>query len=275
MTVIILGAAGQLGRDLCEIIPETICLSHTSSGVQKTVDVTSTDDIQAAMRLYTPKVIINASALTDVDRCETERKLALEINGKALKYITRAAREIDAYLVHISTDYVFDGNKGYYDEDSVPNPINYYGLSKLVGDVYANSYENSLIVRTSGVFGHSANFPRYAFNSLSRGKVLNVIEGYYSPIHAHYLAGTINELLRLRPSGILNVAGDRTSRLNLAKKICEIFDFNPGLIKSSAESLKFKAVRPFDSSLNIEKAKSMISFDFHSLEKNLRLLESS
>ena len=269
MTVIILGGEGQLGRELKKIIPNSVSLNHSDDGIDLS---SSGENIEESILSYNPNVIINASAMTNVDRCETDKKLALKINGVSLKYIAKAAHSVGAYLVHISTDYVFDGKEGNYKEDSPPNPINYYGLSKLIGDVYANSYDDSLIIRTSGVFGHSSNFPKFAYDTLNNDKELNILDGYYSPIHALHLAGSINEILHSHPTGILNVSGERISRFELAQKLCEIFGFNKELLHKSPQGLKLKARRPFDSSLNIEKAEDLISYPFHNLEIGLKLL---
>ncbi|SAI84431.1 NAD(P)-dependent oxidoreductase [Saccharolobus solfataricus] len=92
--------------------------------------------------------------MTDVDKCEVEREKAYKINAEAVKHMVRASRVVEAYFIHVSTDYVFDGTKGNYKEDDLPNPINYYGLTKLLGETFALSYDDSLVIRTSGVFRH-------------------------------------------------------------------------------------------------------------------------
>ena len=269
MTVLILGGEGQLGRELKRIIPNSIALNHSDGGIDLT---SSSESIMGKILAIHPDVIINASAMTNVDQCEAEKKLALKINGVSLKYLTKVALTVEAYLVQISTDYVFDGEEGNYHETSPPNPINYYGLSKLIGDAYANSYDNTVIIRTSGVFGHSSNFPKYAFETLKNGKELNVLDGYYSPIHAVHLAGSISEILNLRPTGVLNIAGERISRFSLAQKMCEIFGFDQKLLHYSSHELKLMARRPYDSSLNIDKAKELISYPFNNIESGLKLL---
>lgn len=274
MKVLITGKEGQLGRELCKLLPESLCYGHKASDFTKSLDITSPEKISQEIAQHAPDVIINASAMTNVDHCEIDRNKAMGINGTSLKHITAAARKTGAYLVHISTDYVFDGSEGNYGELSPPNPINYYGLSKLIGDIYSDSYEKSLIVRTSGVFGHSNNFPRFAYEKLRRNETLHVLDGYYSPIHACFLAKAIVELLQLKPTGILNVAGEKTSRLNLANKIADMYGLDSGLIQLMDKPIEFKAKRPHDSSLNIDLAKSMIAYDFFSLDKNLDLLGS-
>ncbi len=270
MTVLILGGGGQLGRELHNAIPGSVPLGHSNiDGIDL---LASAEKIIETIESYFPDVIINASAMTNVDRCETEQNTALMINGVSLKHITEAARSANAYLVHVSTDYVFDGKEGNYKEDSPPNPVNYYGLSKLIGDIYANSYGKSIVVRTSGVFGHLPNFPRFAYDTLKAGKELKVMEGYYSPIHARQLAESISEILDTKPVGFLNIAGERTSRFELAQKLCQLYGLDSNLVQKFSQDLKFVAKRPFDSSLNIDKAKENISADFYNIEKGLKLL---
>ena len=222
-----------------------------------------------------PELIINAAAMTNVDLCEEKMDEAYNVNGLALKHIVRLAMKYGSYLVHVSTDYVFDGFSGNYREESVPNPINFYGLSKLVGDIFVSSYENSLIVRTSGVYGYLNNFPAFAYNALKAGKSLTAIEDHYSPIHAGNLAKSITYCANNRLLGTINVAGQRISRFEFARAIAKYFELDPGLILKGKLSSTMKAKRPIDSSLDIERAKKLIPYDFYSLDSNLKLFSGT
>ena len=268
--IVILGAGGQLGKDLLQTFPDAYAFYHDSSK-NLSIDITHENEVSEKILRISPDVIINASALTNVDLCEKEKKLAFLVNGQSVKYIVDAARRTDAFLVHVSTDYIFDGHQGEYDEEAVPNPINYYGLSKLVGEIYANSYENSLILRTSGVYSRNNNFPVFVYNQLLKGNAVNAIKGYYSPIHSANLAKCIYHLVGLDRTGTLNVAGVRISRYEFARKIAEKFGFDVSLINEIENTNSMTARRPFDSSLNIEKAKTVMDFDFYSIESNLNL----
>lgn len=269
MKTLILGSEGQLGRELLRIFPGAVQAGHSG---EFGIDITNEQKISEFIEVHTPDLIINASAMTNVDKCEDDKNLALQTNGYAVKNIVKNAKMFGSYFVQISTDYVFDGKVGKYKEDSVPNPVNFYGLSKLIGDTFAQCYSGSLIVRTSGVFGHANNFPRFAYNTLRGGKTLNVIDGHYSPIHARSLAKSIGELVKLRTIGIINVSGERISRRELALKLCEMYRFDTSLIEVDVGKLAFKAKRPSDSSLDISMAKKIIPFDFYSSELNLKLL---
>jgi dTDP-4-dehydrorhamnose reductase len=213
-----------------------------------------------------PEIVINAAAMTDVDKCEIEKENAYRVNSEAVKYMVQACRILESYFVQISTDYVFDGKKGMYKEDDVPNPINYYGLTKLLGDIYALSYEESLVVRTSGIF-RNKGFPVYAYKTLKNGGTVFAFKGFYSPISARKLAMAINEVLDYMTTGILNIAGERISRYELALRIKEEFNLSGNIVEVD-EIKEWVAKRPFDSSLDISKAKKILSTEFYKLDLN-------
>ncbi|AGJ62320.1 SDR family oxidoreductase [Saccharolobus islandicus] len=272
MRILITGASGQLGIELSEVLKGDLIKVYNTKEVQGgyKLDLTNYSAVEDFIIKKKPDVIINTASLTDVDKCEVERSLAFKVNAEAVKHIVRASRVIEAYLIHISTDYVFDGEKGLYKEEDLPNPINYYGLSKLLGETYALSYDDTLVLRTSGVFRHKG-FPIYVYKTLKEGKEVSAFKGYYSPISARKLAEAISELIDYRKTGILNVAGERISRVDLAMKIKEKFNLG-GSVKEVDDVKGWVAKRPFDSSLDISKAKKILSVDFYSLDENLRYM---
>ena len=272
--ILILGAGGQVGRELREIYPEATCLFHSSNGYNR-IELSDQDDISKKIFEAKPKVIINAAALANVDLCEKKKSLAYSVNGYSLLSIAKIARKLDAALYHISTDYVFDGIDGNYSENSTPSPLNYYGISKLLGDAFALSYEKSAVIRTSGVFGHSNNFPIFVVNSLKTSKQVNAIKGYYSPIHAKILAKAIKDLVEINFYGIINVAADRISRYEFALRLAEKFNLDSSLVSEIESPPNMLAKRPFDSSLDISLAKTLLHFDFHSIGVNVDALSSS
>lgn len=269
---VIIGAGGQLGRELSLLFPDSLKFSHSDSAGNQ-LDLTRTDEVRAVLSELHPDIILNAAALANVDLCEENKKLAFLVNGESIKTLVTVAREIGSLLVHVSTDYVFDGENGNYREDSVPNPLNYYGLSKLIGDAYALSYENAIVVRTSGVFGYSKNFPLFVFDRLRNSLPVTAIKGYYSPIHAKNLAKVIGFLYTSEFRGVINVAGERKSRYDLAINIAEKFDLDKSLVSEKQNVSSMNATRPFDSSLDITVAKRELDFDFHSTVSNLDAFE--
>ena len=266
--VVILGAGGQVGRELSQLYPGAKSFFHKSEGAD-IIDLAKQDDIEKKILEVKPKIIINAAALASVDLCEKDKPLSYSVNGLSLFTITKIARKLDASLYHISTDYVFDGSEGNYSERSIPNPINYYGFSKLIGDTFALSYEKSAIIRTSGVFGHSNNFPIFVINTLKGNKQVNAIKGYYSPIHAKILAMAIRDLVDTNFYGMINVAADKISRYEFATRLADRFNLDRNLINEVESPVNMFAKRPFDSSLDISLAKKILGYDFHSVDVNL------
>lgn len=272
--ILIFGASGQTGRELLKIISGSIPVFHGINKEANGINFETPDEIKKIIEKNNPSIIVNAVALTNVDRCETEKELAYKINSESVRVMAKLCSAKKIKFVHISTDYVFDGETGNYKSDAIPNPINYYGLSKLIGDNFAQIPENSMIVRTSGVYGYSRNFPKFAYETLKKGDKLNTINGYYSPIHSRNLAKAIAELIDRDFNGIINVCGDRTSRYDLALKISKRFGLK-GEIEKMDNIQNLKAKRPFDSSLDIGFSKSILDFDFYSTESNLKEFEKT
>jgi len=272
MKILIFGASGQLGLELSKILQGDLIKVYNSNEIEDgyKLDLTNFSMVEDFILKKKPDIIINTAAITDVDKCETERDIAYKVNAEAVKHIVRAARVIEAYFIQISTDYVFDGQKGLYKEEDVPNPINYYGLTKLLGDIYSLSYDDALVIRTSGIF-RNKGFPIYVYKTLKENKEVNAFRGYYSPISARKLAEAINEIIQYRKTGIINIAGERISRYELALKIKEKFNLD-GIIKEVDNVKSWVAKRPLDSSLDISKAKKLLSIDFYSLDENLNYM---
>ena len=265
--ILIFGAGGQLGRELSSIYTDSIKFYH-SDGINS-LDFSDIRQVEDALTEHSPDLVLNAAALANVDLCEKDHKLAYTVNGQAINSISKVCRKIGTRFVHISTDYVFDGIEGNYRENSIPNPLNYYGLSKLVGDLFALSNEDAVIVRTSGVFGYQKNFPLFVLETLKSGNPVNAFQGFYSPIHARNLAKAIALLLKTDFRGLINISGDRISRSNLAQKIANSFSLDKSLIHEVRDLKNLNAKRPFDSSLNNTLAKELIDFDFSSTDSNI------
>jgi dTDP-4-dehydrorhamnose reductase len=269
--VLIIGKDGQVGSELLRIIENSKGTSRKENS-KIYLDLRNPNLIEDVILKEMPDIVVNTAALTNVDSCEDNKYDALLINGTAVKHMVRASSVVGAYFIHISTDYIFDGVKGNYSEEDVPNPINYYGLSKLIGESYALSYDDSLVIRTSGVYGIKMNFPLYVMKTLQNNGTVNCIDSYYSPIHATMLAEAIKELIEKRQYGILNVSGERISRYDLAVKIKKYFNIETGTINLSNTSVNLKAKRPYDSSLNNDRAKKILLTKFYNIDKSLEYM---
>jgi dTDP-4-dehydrorhamnose reductase len=203
--ILILGAYGMLGHALQNIFSEAILKGHD-------LDITDERAIKGFIEDVHPSIVINAAGYTNVDGCEENQKLAFAVNGESLQYISCACNEVDAILIHYSTDYIFDGTKKEYVETDIPNPINIYGKSKLLGEKnIIKNIENYRIIRTSGLFGeHGKNF-----------------------------VDTIITLSVQLPE--VKVVNDQTTKptytIDLAKKTLEIISLNSGIYHSTNDGI--------------------------------------
>jgi len=187
------------------------------------------------------------------------------VNAEACKHIAVSSRNLGAYLIYVSTDYVFDGERGFYREEDTPNPINHYGYTKMMGEEFVKRYAKSwCIARTSVIYGWGGlklNFATWLIKNLKQGgQVKALVDQYVSPTLNSNLAEMLIEIAEKRLQGILHTAGaNRVSRYEFAKKLAEIFNLNPDLVTpAKMVELQWMARRPRDSSLNTTKCSSIL-----------------
>ena len=190
MNVLIVGKNGQVAWELMQTFPEHINAIALGRG---DIDITSQESIESAIETYKPSVIINASAYTAVDKAESDQENAYLINATAVELLAKAACLHNIRLLHISTDFVFDGSKNTpYQVDDKTNPINVYGASKLAGEeaIKQNYPQNSSIVRTSWVYSsHGNNFVKTMLRLMLEKEALNVVSDQIGcPTNANGLA---------------------------------------------------------------------------------------
>lgn len=243
------------------------------------LDLTDFAAVHGLVSEEKPDVIVHMAALGDVDLCERDHALAWRVNVDATVVLAKAAESVKAYLLYLSTDYVFDGVKGMYTESDPPNPVNYYGLTKMAGEVAVKTACGQwCIVRASSIYGLGPgrkNFARFLVERLSRGEPVKALSDQYtSPTHARLLAKAVLELVEKRASGIHHVVGERMSRYEFALKVAEALGFDRSLISPSRmEEFKWLARRPVDSSLSFEKTKDTVSMRFYDTQLALRMLK--
>lgn len=231
------------------------------------ISLENVDSLTETFHQVRPDVVIHSAAYTNVDGCEVNMQLAYEVNYKGTLAVARLAERFKAYMVYISTDYVFDGSRGLYKESDPPYPVNYYGLTKLLGEVVVSSIldASGLIIRVSGLYGYSPtgkrNFGIIALERLLNGeKVYAFKDQYLSPTYVPFLAEKITQLIERRRdvAGSLHLAGERMSRYEFARLLSELAGLSMDLVvPSSIRNVEFKAKRPRDSSLDTTKAKRM------------------
>jgi dTDP-4-dehydrorhamnose reductase len=226
----------------------------------KLVDITDIDSISGVIEGEGPEVIFHTAALTNVDGNEKDPELAHKVNVVGTRNIALAAKKVGARVIAVSTDFVFDGEKGMYKETDEPNPISVYGKTKLEGEQeLAKVGVEHAILRTSVLYGSyrtTFNFVTWIIDSLKEGKEVRIVtDQYNSPTLADDLA---RALYRVHETGKMDLfhagGGERINRYELAKKIAEVMGLDGSLITPvTSEEFDFKAKRPPDSSLDVSK----------------------
>lgn len=202
--ILVVGANGMLGRDLMPLIGDA------ARGVDlDEIDITSLESTERILKTLKPEIVINCAAYTDVDGCETNVETAMQVNGEGVAHLAMVSREIGARLVHISTDYVFDGGKGApYVEDDAPCPLGVYGESKLAGELNAAFNPDHLIIRTQWLYGiHGKNFVETMLRLAAEKDELSVVDDQIgSPTWTVDLSKAILALLKTDQKGIYHAA---------------------------------------------------------------------
>jgi dTDP-4-dehydrorhamnose reductase len=277
---VVTGSSGLLGRNLMNILKddfEVVGIDRYVPEGQKglTVDLTQKEQTLKSIVTTAPSVVVHTAAETNVDRCETERDLAQRINIGGTANVAAASARVRAKLILISTDYVFDGRKGNYAETDEPNPISFYGLTKLEAERIVASTSNSLIVRTSVLYGwhpSKLNFATWILKGLRDRETLKVVNDHInSPTLADNLADAIRKAIERNSQGVLHVAGsERISRFDFARRIARRFDLDERLLVPVRMSdLNWIARRPRDSSLNIGKAEKELGIELFGVDRGL------
>ncbi len=262
------GSSGLIGRQLCleasRMGYEVYAAEHKTDievGIPVKLDLLNVPSIESAYEESRPEVVIHAAALTDVDLCEKEPELAFRMNSNATAQIALQAKRNRAFLIYISTDYVFDGTKGMYKETDEAKPINVYGLSKLKGEEFVKEFADEwCIVRLStpyGIHNKRRTFPEYVIEKLTKGEKLRVAyDQFTSPTYVPNFCRMLLEVAERGIQDIIHLSGSvRASRLDVAIKVAELLNLDRTLIEPTLLSeLKLIAKRPKDSSLDVSKA---------------------
>jgi dTDP-4-dehydrorhamnose reductase len=287
MKVLITGSNGLLGQKLVKAFSS----EHQTTGIDLQIDsfipeenftyqnlnIIQAEKLAGFFYSLNPDVVINTAAYTDVDGCEDNKELAWEANVDGVKNLADLCRIMKAKLVQLSTDYIFDGKNGPYSEEDTPNPVGYYGLTKLESEkeIFKRKMD-FLIVRTNVLYGKGENlrpnFVLWLIQKLSDNEKIRIVtDQYNNPTLADNLAGAIKEAIEKNISGILNIAGgEYLSRYDLAAKVAKKFNFDKNLISPALTSeLKQKAPRPSKGGLKIDKAKKLLTTELLDIEKGL------
>ncbi len=284
MRILITGASGLLGSKIAEIalsggheVFSGYCHHLPEAGEAVKLDLVEGDKVERAIADIAPQVVFHTAALTDVDRCEADPDFAWRTNVLGTERVAKSGAEVGAYLVYVSTDYVFDGEEGMYREEDRTNPVNRYGLTKLLGEGFC-----SLVARTSVIYGArpasgKVNFALWLIERLSSGEEVRIVtDQFITPTLNTNLAKMLLEAAERRLSGVYHMAGaTRVSRYDFAVEIAREFGLDEGLIvPSKMGEMKWKAKRPKDSSLETAKAARVLEEKPLPLRESLRILRA-
>ncbi len=272
--MLITGLSGLVGSYLSRLPDlknyDVLSIDHierSGFGNYVVADLQNLDTFSRLMNKVQPDIIINLAAMTNVDACETQREEADKVNHLVVSQISKFLdNNPNSYLLQVSTDYVFDGERGNYSESDEPNAISWYGMTKLLGEqeLLKCKSSNWCIARTSTPFGihnKKQSFPIFVIKSLRNNQEINIlIDQVTSPTYADNLSNMLLEIVQKKITGIMHVSGStQITRYDQALQIASKFNLNEKLVRpSSIKEMKWKARRPRDSSLNVAKACSIL-----------------
>jgi dTDP-4-dehydrorhamnose reductase len=258
LKAVVFGSGGQLGQELCSELRRRGY--QVRDYERRQIDVSDPAKVEEAIAQFDPAVVFNAAAYNQVDVAEREPLAAYMANALAVRNLAIACRQIDARLVHYSTDYVFDGSLGRaYRETDVPHPLGAYAVSKLAGEFYAQAYlDRPLIIRTSGVYGpagrgtNRGNFVETMLRLAGTGQPIRVVQDLVaSPTYAPLLASRSIDLLGTSEAGIFHLGGGAPiSWFDFAAIIFKAAGLQPELQPTLGREYRTEAKRPRYSALS-------------------------
>jgi len=289
LKLLITGASGLYGSKLAEL---AIARNYEvySCDVQELpvcgnfvkFDVSNKEFVQEAFKRVKPNIVVHAATLTDVDKCELNKELAWRINVEGTKNIVQAAMSESSFVIYISTDYVFNGEKGNYKESDKPDPINYYGVTKLKAEEQVKTLEEYFIGRPSVIYGSTpaagkVNFALWLVETLSKGEHAKIVtDQWNTPTLNTNLAEMTLEVIQRKLTGTFHLCGaTRVSRFEFAQKIAKTFGFDQSLIEPVLSSqFSWPAKRPTDSSLDTAKAQQILTNKPLNIDEALKKLKT-
>lgn len=288
--ILVVGANGLLGQNLIAFFSSKENIELLGCSIEEKpccdfvpyvrCDISLREDVKKIIFDFYPDVVINASGFTNVDLSETDRATAWKINVKGVEYIAEACRSIDAKIIHISTDYIFNGFNGPYDETAKADPLGYYGRTKLASEnalkIGAVVYS---IIRTNVLYGIAnsrPDFVRWVINSLNGKKAIRVVtDQINNPTFVEDLVQAISKIIGLEKYSLYNIGGrDFINRFEFAATIAEYFNLDKNLIQPvTTDELRQIAKRPLKSGLITIKAETELGFKPHSVTESLAIIK--
>ncbi|TCD26784.1 SDR family oxidoreductase [Pedobacter psychrodurus] len=293
-TILTTGSNGLLGQKLTEkvLAEERVKLVATSKGENRypvingyeyaEMDILNIVQVRAVIERHKPDAIINTAAMTNVDTCEANKELCRQLNVDAVQNLLSLCEEKNIQLIHLSTDFVFDGADGPYKEEDAVNPVSYYGESKVMAEeLLKNSKANCAILRTILVYGITNDMSRsnivlWAKGALEKASPINVVNDQWRmPTLAEDLAEACLLAVEKNAKGIYHVSGkDYMSIADLVRKVADYWGLDQSFINEiSSTSLNQAAKRPIRTGFVLDKTIKDLDYRPHSFEEGLAILD--
>jgi dTDP-4-dehydrorhamnose reductase len=293
LKILITGSNGMLGQKLVYGLKDknNIELIATSKGanrikdksgyVYESLDISNKNEVEQIINKYQPHCMINSAAMTNVDACELNKGECKKLNIDAVKFLVDVSKKYNTHFIHLSTDFVFDGENGPYKEEDVPNPQSYYASSKLESEkIVQASGLDWCIIRTIIIYGvmddtQRSNVVIWTKNSLEQKKTITVItDQFRAPTLAEDLADACIKAALKHAKGIYHVSGkDLMSIIEIANKVADFFKLDKSYIKPvTSDELNQPAKRPAKTGFILDKAIRDLNYKPHSFEEGLKIV---
>jgi len=293
--ILVTGSNGLLGQKITErvLAQSDFELTATAKGPNRypvtsgytyaEMNILDPENVRQVLKQYRPDAIIHTAAMTNVDTCEEERALAYALNVEAVRTLVNLCESLQIQLVHLSTDFIFDGASGPYKEEAESNPLSYYGQTKVEAErLLQHSTAHWVILRTILVYGIVSDMSRsnivlWAKGALEKGQPLNIVNDQWRmPTLAEDLAEICLLAVEKSAQGIYNASGkDMMSVSELVARVADYFKLDKSLINEvSGATLKQKAQRPAKTGFDLSKSISELGYQPHSFEEGLKLLDA-
>jgi dTDP-4-dehydrorhamnose reductase len=288
--VIITGSNGLLGQSLLNLLLKDtqkyqvfgFSIGKNRSGREDfsytSIDVTDEIILKKNIIEIQPNFIINTAAMTQVDDCENKKEACDLLNVSVVKWLSEVSKEINAHVIQISTDFIFDGIKGFYKETDTPNPLSYYGVSKLKSEeVLIQSRINFTVLRTILVYGKvfdmsRSNIVLWVKEMLSKGKEITIVDDQFrTPTYVEDLALACKISMDKKAKGIYHISSNKLlSIFEIAQQIAAVFHLDKSLIKPiSTSTLNQTALRPVKTGFDLSKTNKELEFYPKSFKEDL------
>lgn len=293
--VLITGSNGLLGQKLVDLYRhiDDVFLIATARGsnrhpekngyIYQEMDITNETQVHEVILKYQPYCVINTAAMTQVDDCETNREMCDLLNISAVSYLIDACNLIGAHFIHLSTDFIFDGKSGPYTEEDQPNPLSYYGLSKLKAEnLIIKKAKKWSIARTVLVYGlvndmSRSNIVLWAKQNLEKGQPMQVVHDQWrSPTLAEDLAMGCRLIEQKNVEGVFNICGK--DQMNIYEIVCRVAKYfnlpTTQVEKVDSNTFKQPAKRPPITGLTLDKSREVLGYEPHTFEEGIALIMS-